>query len=152
VERGTTMTVLALATVVGGGSLQFKGTERTVARTRAVNVPDNHLIKVTACWRSMESTDAPTIVTLSITDNENVHKQEQNHRIDTTGPGQAGGEMSRVLKVRAGVGQGDITPGSHSFQLRAVRAMGNGTIDIQADETYPVELRVEDLGVIPPQL
>jgi hypothetical protein len=146
------MTVLALATVVEGGSLKFTDSERTIARTRELNVPDKHLIKVRACWRSMSSNDAPAMVTLSITDDKNAHLQEQNHRIDSTGPGQAGGEMSRVLKVLAGVGQGDITPGSQLFKLRAVRVLGNGTIEIQAKVEYPVEILVEDLGDIPSQL
>jgi hypothetical protein len=136
----------------GGDSLEFTDAERTIARTREFNVPNNHLIKVTACWRSMSSTE-PTMVTLSITDEENVHKQEQNHRIDTSGVGQAGGEMSKVLKVLANEGQGDITPGPHRFKLRAVRVgSSDGDIVIQADKTYPVEILVEDLGVTPPQL
>ena len=129
-------------------SAGFEDTEQTIAETPVFNVPDKHLIKVTACWRSMSSTVAPDIVTLSITDDKNVHKQEQSHRIDSKNVGQAGGQMSRVLKVLAQ--RGDITPGSHSFRLRAVRANGDGNIVIQADKTFPTEIRVEDLGLIPP--
>jgi hypothetical protein len=147
------MTVLALRrkTVVENDE-KIKGKEVTILGTREVNVPNNHLIKVTACWRSMSSTEA-AMVTLSITDEKDVHKQEQNHRIDTENVGQAGGEMSRVLRVRADEDQGDLTPGSHSFKLRAVRVgSSDGTIVLQADKTYPVEILVEDLGVIPSQL
>jgi hypothetical protein len=62
-----------------------------------------------------------------------------------------GGQMSRVLIVRAGAGQGDITPGPHLFKLRAVRVgkTSKGTIAIQTDLKGPVEILVEDLGEIP---
>jgi hypothetical protein len=146
------MTVLALATEVND-SAWIEEDERTIVRTRRFPLPSNHLIKVTACWRSMSSTDAPDIVTMSITDDENEHKQEQNHRIDTSSTGQAGGEMSRVLKVLADEDGGDISPGPHLFKLRAARVdSGDGAILIHGDKTYPVEIRVEDLGVIPSQL
>jgi hypothetical protein len=143
--EGMTMTMLARTANVNS-SAKFTSTEITIAGTPTFNVPDKHLIKVTTCWRSMSSTVSGDIVTLSITDDANAHKQEQNHRIDTADQGQAGGEMSRVLKVLAT--GGDVTPGSHSFKLRAVRAFGTGTIVIQAAKTFPTEIRVEDLGNI----
>jgi hypothetical protein len=144
------MTVLALVTVEGN-SVGFEGTERGIANTRELDLPNNHLIKVTACWRSMSSTDAGDRVTLSITDDKNVHLQEQSHLIAAKKIGLNGGQMSTVLKVRAGEGQGDITPGSHLFKLRAVRVGGTskGTVVIQADKNGPVEILVEDLGEIP---
>ena len=143
------MTMLALATEVSD-SAGFTDTEVTIAKTRTFNLPDNHLIEVTACWRGMFSSKAPDMVTLSITDEDGTHKQEQSHRIGTTGTGQAGGEMSRVLKVSADI-EGDISPGRNRFELRAVRvgSTSKGTIVIQADFEYPIEIRVEDLGIIP---
>jgi hypothetical protein len=156
-------TMLALKTAVKD-SAKFTGKEVTIVETQAFHVPDNHLIKVTACWRSMSSTDTPCSVTLSITtvDEDNHkdkdekvhrHRQEQAHRMHAAeGVGQAGGEMSRVLKVRTQ--RGDITPGLYSFHLRAARVdtTSTGEIVIQAHRTYPTEIRVEDLGVIPSQL
>jgi hypothetical protein len=146
------MTVLALTTKMGD-SVEFTDDEVTIAKTRTFNLPDNHLIKVTTCWRSMSSTDGPSMVTLSITDKDGAHKQEQNHRIDSEGVGQAGGEMSRVLKVSEDI-EGDIIPGRNRFELRAARvdSTSDGTIVIQADAEYPIEIRVEDLGVIPSHL
>lgn len=150
------MVMLALSTEVSDSEAfadaefnlkAFGDAELMVAETRRFTVLDQHLIKVTACWRSMSS-DQPAVVTLSITDGQNAHIQEQSHRIDTANVGQAGGEMSRVLRVRQS--GGDIKPGSHSFKLRAVRTVGFGTIVIQAAKKYPTEIRVEDLGVIPP--
>jgi hypothetical protein len=90
-------------------------------------------------------------VTLSITDESNAHRQEQNHQIMAKKVGQAGGEMSKVLKVSASAQGGDITPGPHRFKLRAARVDKNShaAIAIQADKTYPVEILVEDLGSIP---
>lgn len=70
------------------------------------------------------------------------HRQEQAHRIHAgEGVGQAGGEMSRVLKVRTQ--GGNIIPGLYSFQLRAARvdSTSTGRIIIQADRTYPTEIR-----------
>lgn len=144
------MTVLALKTVVEN-SVKIEDTERTIANTRELDLPNNHLIKVTACWRSMSSTDAGDRVTLSITDDNNKHKQEQSHLIAAKKIGLNGGQMSRVLIVRAGEGQGDITPGPHLFKLRAVRVgeTSKGTIAIQTDLKGPVEILVEDLGEIP---
>lgn len=135
-----------------GGTGSGGGKEKDIAETPSCDLLDHHLIKVTACWRGMSS-DAPAVVTMSLTDDKDVHIQEQNHRIDTANVGQAGGEMSRVLKVmKRG---GDIKPGSYSFKLRAIRepVPSNTTakIVIQAAKTYPTEIRVEDLGFIPPQ-
>lgn len=144
------MTVLALRTVVGN-SVKVEDTERTIANTRELDLPNNHLIKVTACWHSMSSTDRPAMVTLSITDDNDKHQQEQSHLIDAKKIGVNGGQMSRVLKVLAGEGQGDITRGPHLFKLRAVRVgdSSRGTVVIQADMKGPVEILVEDLGEIP---
>ena len=91
------------------------------------------------------------MVTLSITDDNDKHQQEQSHLIDAKKIGVNGGQMSRVLKVLAGEGQGDITPGPHLFKLRAVRVgdSSRGTVVIQADRKGPVEILVEDLGEIP---
>ena len=144
-----TMLELSRKTEVGDDD-RFTDREVTILSTEECDLPDKHLIKVTACWRGMSSTDAPTIVTLSITDKGDAHKQEQSHRIDTESTGQAGGEMSRVLKVLAR--RGDITPGPNLFKLKAVRALGNGAVQIQAAAKYPIEIRVEDLGVIPTHL
>jgi hypothetical protein len=126
---------------------KFRRDEVTIVKTEEFAVPDNHWIKVTACWRSMSSTDGPAIVKLSITDKSDAHKQEQLLRIDTEDTGQAGGEMSKVLKVMAQ--GGDITAGRHLFKLRAVQVMGEGKIEIQAATQSPIEIRVEDLGSIP---
>jgi hypothetical protein len=130
-------------------SNKFQDTEIMIVETPTFDVPNQHLIKVTACWRSMSANIAPDIVILSIADDKDAHVQEQNHHINSKDTGQAGGEMSRVLKVLPGT-QGDIKPGKHSFQLRAIRDKGEGTIRIQAAKTYPAEIRVEDLGFIPP--
>lgn len=136
----------------GGAGAEGKK-EMDIDETPSCDLLDNHLIRVTACWRGMESDEA-ALVTMSITDNRNAHLQEQSHRIDTKDVGQAGGEMSTVLKVmKTG---GDIKPGSHSFKLRARRESVPSTttakIVIQAAKTFPTQIRVEDLGFIPPQL
>jgi hypothetical protein len=75
-------------------------------------------------------------VTLSITDESNAHRQEQNHQIMAKKVGQAGGEMSKVLKVLASAQGGDSTPGPHRFKLRAARVDKNShaAIAIQADK------------------
>jgi|Tabmets5t2r1_1033131.scaffolds.fasta_scaffold07589_2 hypothetical protein len=142
------MVMLAWATKTNN-SAKFAEQEKDIVSTPQFTAPDKHLIKVTACWRGMEST-APAIVTLSITDEGNGHKQEQSLRIATEGVGQAGGEMSRVLRVLTS--GGDIIPGRQLFKLRAKRERGpgpgTGTVFLQAAETYPTQIRVEDLGSI----
>jgi hypothetical protein len=159
VERGTMMTMLARKIIKNdsdpfGGADEDEGPKEVdIAKTRSCDLLDNHLIRVTACWRGMES-DAPALVRMSITVDRDAHLQEQNHRIDTKDVGQAGGEMSTVLKVMET--GGDIKPGSRTFKLRARREPvprdTTATIFIQAAKTYPTQICVEDLGVIPDQL
>jgi hypothetical protein len=148
-------TALLARTKNTSGSAGFTTTETTIIGTPAgggtVELPGQHLIKVSADWRSLASTVAGDIVELYITDENDNHLKSQNHRLGAANVGHCGGHIDVTLSVVSSAG-GDptwITPGFHSFKLRAARVAGTGTITVGAATTYPAELRVEDLGWLP---
>lgn len=97
----------------------------------------NRLIKVTIQWRSLNVATDAGIYTVMIREGS-TKLNEQAHKVETTGTGQQGGTLTHYIASPSAA--------SHTYKMSIQRATGTGTVTVEADPTYPIQILVEDAG------
>ncbi|HEV8653266.1 MAG TPA: hypothetical protein VG276_28705 [Actinomycetes bacterium] len=129
--------VFAVATATADVGPTSGTTELDVVTASAVVLlAANRRLKLTFAWRGLSGATSGDVYTLRIKEGATVLMEST--QAPSGALGQLGGTMVRHLP--------SPTAASHTYKATIQRAAGTGTVSVQGNANYPIQLIVEDGG------